>query len=321
MLKKIFVGLFSSHLAFASGDARAAKIARESGRARALLAKLKAEVGKTSPAESRKEALAFLGTPEFRVLAGRKGSEAEILAKLKEEKLVDEKATALFPSHAAMPFIAAPGSPCEGHHGWPGGLLLHTLTNLELGVSYARVYRELEHVRLDENLIRLAAVWHDAAKTFTIEWGDDGVCTPKEETIAGTSAHHVWGVAEALYRGYPGRFAVTLASAHNPPLPGGGLSQLVDYLRAGAIIAGKPFAAAGLTPDGKALASPPPIEAFVNHLDDHDFVLTVHTIKSVRKPLDEELEKAGVPEKELSWERMRRLANEGDKLLYQKLAR
>jgi hypothetical protein len=48
----------------------------------------------------------------------------------------------------------------------------------------------------------------------------------------------------------------------------------VGWLRAASIIAGVPFQSAGLTDSGEDLAVPPPFEAGVNHLSDHDWVLS-----------------------------------------------
>jgi hypothetical protein len=199
-----------------------------------------------------------------------------------------------------MPFLAATAG---GHHTYPGGLVDHTLFNLRSGLALAADYAHTYGIQLDEDLVRAAAIRHDAAKTWTIRWNDDGTLA-REGQIAGTGAHHILGVAEMLARGWPARAVVSLASAHSPPHPGDELAALLRYLRAAAIIAGKTYAEAGLSEDGKSLAEPAPIEAFVNHLSDHDYVLTETTAQAA----------AGEPADR--WARAAELAREPDVVRY-----
>ena len=112
-------------------------------------------------------------------------------------------------------------------------------------------------------------------KAWTFQWKRDGTITAQPK-IADTGSHHVFIIAEALHRGLSPRFVITLASAHDAPM-GDTAPRVVNYLRAGAILAKvDPVALGILKQDGDnfVLASPPPIEATVNHLSDHDFVFT-----------------------------------------------
>ena len=112
-----------------------------------------------------------------------------------------------------------------------------------------------------------------------IEWNADGTATPDEGQIAGTGSHHILGVAEALMRDLPPDFVVVLASAHQPAHPGTELHELIGYLQAAAIIAGKSYRAAGLTEDGTHLAGPAPLESYLHHLSDHDWVASEVSFK------------------------------------------
>jgi hypothetical protein len=278
-----------------------------------LMKKLEFEANQIGDAQFRKDALSILQGPTFLVLEARKKNSVEISRKLQKAHLYAPSAIPLFPHDAPMNFLAAPGSVWLHHHSYPGGLVYHTITNLRVGTSYAEVYEDIYGVKLRNDYIRLAAIWHDAAKTFTIPWNADGSCSPQEALIAKTSAHHIFAVAEAIYRKYPTEFIVTLASAHNPPLAGQSLNDLIGYLQAGAIVAGQPFIAAGLTADGTRLAALPPIEAFINHLDDHDYVLTETSIAAVEGKLNVPV---GVSD---FWKRDEALSQNGDLPLYQHL--
>ena len=212
---------------------RAERIALAQPRVRTLLALLRAEAGALHDPAWRKDALALLCTPALSVIAGRRGEEAQMEAQLRHGGLLEPSHKGpLFPTRQAMPFVAAPGGPWGGHHAYPGGLVDHTLVNLRSGLALATTYREVYRVEMDLDLIRLAALWHDSAKTLTLTWEEDGSLTRDKGRIAGTAAHHVWGLAEAAFRRYPARFIVTLAAAHKPPAAGEGLKELIGFLRA-----------------------------------------------------------------------------------------
>jgi hypothetical protein len=284
-----------------SGQAssRAETIARAQPRVVAQFAALKAEIGRIKDQARRRELLALVDGPVLRVLE-RRAAEADIATQLKAAGLLDPAARTLFPS-SSIPFIAAPGGAWRGHHSYPGGLVDHTLFNARSGLGLARAYRKTYRIAVDDDAVLAAAVMHDAAKTATLPWNDDGTLPAAEPQVAGTGLHHILGLAEALLRGWPPRLVVCVASAHSPPKPGPDLDKLLGYLRAAAIIAGKPNAAAGLSDDGKALAERAPIEAFITHLDDHDWVLTETTIQAADARLtakepwarDEELSRSG----------------------------
>jgi hypothetical protein len=188
-------------------------------------------------------------------------------------------------------------------------LVDHELFNLRAGLALSGAYYQTYGLHLDEDLLRSVALMHDMAKTATLHWRDDGSLPIAEPMVAGTPLHHILGVAEALLRDWPAPWVVALASCHSPPHPG-------PDLKAAAIIAGAPYERAGLDSLGRALARPAPIEAFVSHIDDHDFVLTETSIRAVEKSLPQPAARTGGPD---HWTRDAALARDGDLLPYQAL--
>jgi len=241
----------------------------------------------------------LLEGPEFTVIKDKfekPEDETKIVADLQKEELIGSAVRSIIPKHEPMSFAAAPGSIWRQHHTYPSGLLQHTLTNLSNALALACAYEpftqieaetcrqaELKQFRtIDPNVLVASVIWHDAAKTITIAWKEDGTASPSElpeelPEIAGTSAHHIWAVTEALYRGYPPKFIVALASAHSPAHDREWqLDHLIRYLRAAVIMSGKDLKDAGLRREGQTyfLEERPSIEGFLNHLSDHDYVLS-----------------------------------------------
>ncbi|HEY4321420.1 MAG TPA: hypothetical protein VGM77_09615 [Gemmatimonadales bacterium] len=129
-----------------------------------------------------------------------------------------------------------------GHHDYPGGLPVHEAYNLRGGLALAGINTTM-YLRpggeagpmLDVDVIRAAILWHDWAKAIVLGWQDDGTLTP-EIQIAGTGAHHIIGVAEAMARQLSIAEVLAQVSSHASP----GLranAEIVRWLRAAAIIA------------------------------------------------------------------------------------
>ncbi len=203
---------------------------------------------------------------------------------------------------AIQPFWAAPGSPEGSHHAYPGGLAMHESFNATVAEAFASAYdRHYFGGRptVSRDTAIAAALYHDAMKTVVFGWNDDG--TPFDElTIAGTGGHHVLSGAEALARGHDARFVTTLLSAHAAPSLGDE-AKVTAWCRAAAIVANVDPVAYGLvTPAGTGFAlgaDPAPLEAFVNHLSDHDYVLSVHAMHVV------------APRLQARWQRRRGVAS------------
>jgi hypothetical protein len=300
------------------GDGHALKIAQASRRIQKNFRALKMEANRIQNKKWRELALVILETPVFSVGEGRKNSAPEIIHQLIDHQLISPsaRADAFFPMHAPQPFLSAPGSFWSLHHAYPGGLVDHTLTNLKLALSIEKSWRaDYPLQKLDDDLIRLAVIWHDSAKAWVDHWQSDGSANKSEgDPIANTGAHHIWGIAEAIYRGLPPQFSVILASAHSPP-SGSDKIKVIHYLQAAAIIAGKPYADAGLTTDGTDLADPAPLESFLHHLSDHDYVATEVSLAFVR--LQIEANRKAKNQKIDFWREDQILAEYGDLALYQ----
>src|SRR3954471_16936351 len=60
-------------------------------------------------------------------------------------------------------FAAAPGGACEeSHHGYPGGLAVHSLANLLHARGLAKTYEHVYGVKVNEPYLVAAAIWHDS---------------------------------------------------------------------------------------------------------------------------------------------------------------
>src|SRR5712671_482247 len=190
-------------------------------RARALAARLPAAYG--AYLELRREAAA-IGDPALRaaveaqMLAPWLPPEAWAYAHLAEaRRMLDEPNLALPPPRKGD-FLAAPGGDCDGpgaHHGYPGGLAVHTLADLRALRALAGDYRHVYGVDVHADQITVAAIWHDALKAATLPWRSDGACGP-EARIAGAPAHHVIGLAAGILRHLPDDLLYVIAAAHSP---------------------------------------------------------------------------------------------------------
>ena len=155
---------------------------------------------------------------------------------------------------------------CGGqHHAYPGGLSVHAWADVLNARGLAAAYQQVYGVKLRDDWLVAAALWHDALKAATLPWRDDATCGP-EPRIAGTGAHHVLGLAAAIVRRLPEGIVLTIASAHAPVFETGA-KQVCGYLRAASIIAN------GKLPAAPCPASAPP-EAYAMNTADSDDPLT-----------------------------------------------
>jgi len=155
---------------------------------------------------------------------------------------------------------------CGGdHHAYPGGLSVHAWAAVLHARGLAAAYQQVYGVKLRDEWLVAAALWHDALKAATLPWRDDATCGP-EPRIAGTGAHHVLALAAAIVRRLPDGLVLTIASAHAPVFEAGA-KQVCGFLRAASIIAN------GKLPADACPASAPP-EAFAMNTADADDPLT-----------------------------------------------
>lgn len=211
-----------------------------------------------------------------------------VYAKLQNADLVDPAKTPvdkLFPplkdlSTNPQPFFSAPGSGYASHHSYPGGLVTHTAVNVEITKAVLGAYKNVMDYEYGYDITVAAQLLHDLAKPWVFQWQNDGSCL-KEYTVAGTGAHHIFSVAESIYRGMPADEVVAQACAHNHPGSSADEAQVVNWIKAAAILAGvNPVAAGLLGADAKTLPTPHQQAGYIVHLGDHDWVLSVPAAQS-----------------------------------------
>lgn len=174
--------------------------------------------------------------------------------------------------HTASPFLATPGSEEDSHHSWPGGLADHTAFNLHVADDLAARYSALTSTAYDTGALDAGVLWHDWAKRLVLFWGENGVVS-YESPIAGTSSHHVIGLAEAMARNLPVREILVQACAHQAPATETD-AKVIGWIKAAAIIAGvDPVAKGYLKAGGTALEIRP--ECRINNLSDGNWVYAV----------------------------------------------
>jgi len=273
------------------GNPRAEALARNAPQGSAALAFIQGQVKQIRDPALRTAAAELLASPRPAFMA-RYPSPAQreaARAELVKQGLLAASVPAgeLFPplpegSAAPMSFLAAPGGTLDSHHAYPGGLAEHTAFNLQLALDLLADYAARYHLRgLDRDQVVAAVVLHDVLKPWCLQWKADGTVTV-EPSIGGTWSHHIFAIAEALHRGLPPEFVVSLASAHESP--GLAPDRVVAFLRAAAILAGVDPVERGIlrkTDQGFALARLPSIEASIHHLSDHDYVVTIPADKAI----------------------------------------
>lgn len=133
-------------------------------------------------------------------------------------------------------FISSPGSELNDHHSYPGGLVYHTATNIELALGVADVYGRIYGLKVDRELLITAMAFHDIAKVFLFSWDNQGTY-PDEYQIAGTETHHILSISEAILKEFPFEVVKGMAFCHasfeRPE------KELEKYLAAAYIITGK----------------------------------------------------------------------------------
>lgn len=227
---------------------------------------------------------------------------------------------------------ATPGSNFGGHHSYPGGLAVHESFNDQSSINFADTYRgeygsldahrlpvtrgAQSHgdVRINQDVILAAPIWHDWAKMMVFQWNGDGTefaelnfggaGTTDNYGAAGdsrTGGHHIISIAETMARGLSPLFVITQASAHSAPTLGNEF-KVVNWLRAAAIMAQiDPVAKGYLVVDGDGHLRLPPIAALgagvnlpaagqgnvlieyqIHNLSDADFINSVPAVTQVQ---------------------------------------
>lgn len=206
------------------------------------------------------------------------GSKRTVYNKLVAAGLLDSSKTSLenfmppYNGSLPQPFYSAPGSGYASHHAYPGGLATHTAANLQISEGIYNTYTGLFNSDISHDIVIAAQALHDLAKPLVFQWNKDQ-SSLTEYQIAGTGAHHIFSIAEVIYRGFPVEEIVAQACAHT--IPSGKDEQVVvGYLKAAAIIAGKDAEKLGLVTSKGTIPTPHKQEGYITSLGDHDFVLS-----------------------------------------------
>lgn len=206
------------------------------------------------------------------------GSKRTVYNKLVAAGLLDSSKTSLenfmppYNGSLPQPFYSAPGSGYASHHAYPGGLATHTAANLQISEGIYNTYTGLFNSDISHDIVIAAQALHDLAKPLVFQWNKDQ-SSLTEYQIAGTGAHHIFSIAEVIYRGFPVEEIVAQSCAHT--IPSGKDEQVVaGYLKAAAIIAGKDAVKLGLVNSDNTIPTPHKQEGYIVSLGDHDFVLS-----------------------------------------------
>ncbi len=242
------------------------------------------------------------------------GSKRTVYNKLVAAGLLDSSKTSLenfmppYNGSLPQPFYSAPGSGYASHHAYPGGLATHTAANLQISEGIYNTYTGLFNSDISHDIVIAAQALHDLAKPLVFQWNKDQ-SSLTEYQIAGTGAHHIFSIAEVIYRGFPVEEIVAQACAHT--IPSGKDEQVVvDYLKAAAIIAGKDAEKLGLVTSKGTIPTPHKQEGYITSLGDHDFVLSGPACqKSVAILKQIAAKDYGMTKAELEGERFNRFRN------------
>jgi hypothetical protein len=281
----------------ARGNAHAARLASESPMVRATYASVEQLAASLTDPDLKAYIIAFLHYPAPDYAANHASPESRVAVRdaLARAGFVkpDDPVGGIFPpgtepnsATSVQPFWSTPGSLDGSHHAYPGGLAVHEYFNATMAEQFAATYDAhyfANQKTVDRDTVVGAALYHDIMKAVVFQWREDGSILD-ELSIAGTGAHHILSGAEAIVHGHSPRFVTTLLSAHAAPSLGDE-AKVVDWCRAASIVAGVDPVGYGLvkqTGGAYALAADPvPLEAFISHLSDHDYVATIYAMHVV----------------------------------------
>ena len=182
-------------------------------------------------------------------------------------------------AQAVIPFYSAPGSGYASHHCYPGGLATHVAVNVKAALGFYNAYKDIFQYPMSRDIVIAAQALHDLHKPWVFQWQSDG-SSRKEYALAGAGSHHVLSIAELIHRKMPATLITAMACAHNHPGTPSDEKEVINWLKAAAIIAGQDAVTYGLLEkDGQTLPLPRRAEGFITHLGDHDFVLSVPAAK------------------------------------------
>lgn len=92
------------------------------------------------------------------------------------------------------------------HHIYEGGLIKHTYAVTKLCMEFARIFREVYDVKLDEDALIAAALVHDIGKLWSMK--KNGTWSATQLTLD----HTILGTSELYARGFPEKVLHIVAS-------------------------------------------------------------------------------------------------------------
>ncbi|WBO22829.1 hypothetical protein [Sphingomonas abietis] len=268
---------------------RMAAIARSSPLVRDAIGRVRASAENVRDPALRRATIAALFDPDD-CIRHRIGMDATrehgIIDSLRAHGWIDASLSDAAASQGLFPPLRDAGTPCPrlpspdllaaggdgvSHHSWPGGLALHVAFNIASARAQIGLYARQSHATgIDEDQIVTAALWHDWAKALTLQWRADGMLTP-EIPVAGTGAHHILGLAEAMRRGFPPSQVMVQACAHgvDPAL-------LAAWLGAAALVA---------SVDARLYPVTITPECLIHHLSDQNWIFADAAIAGADRAL------------------------------------
>lgn len=103
----------------------------------------------------------------------------------------------------------APGASEKSHHGYPGGWILHTVTNLHSAELLCETAEQIRGVTVDRESLYVSILLHDCIKPRMFLWREG-----RMDVDQGECGHHVAILAESLLRGLPLPTVVLMAGVH-----------------------------------------------------------------------------------------------------------
>ena|GEM_PF-85767 len=245
---------------------------------------LQGEIGKIEDSSMRDLAANIYGDSTPRVSNMDSGKRKQVWEQLKDAGYTGQSQDDFLPPvpenmNDRYPCISAPGSGYGSHHAYPGGLITHVATNTMITSAIVDVYRNVYGYSVNRDIAVTAQLLHDLHKPYVFQWQADA-SSRTETPLAGAGEHHVLSSAELLVRKAPAELVIAQACAHTHPGNEAEETQVVNWLKAAAIIAGvDPITYGLLDKSGKTVPLPRRQEGFICHLGDHDFVLSVPAVQ------------------------------------------
>ncbi len=102
-----------------------------------------------------------------------------------------------FKKWEAVSWEECPAGPESFHHGYPGGLIDHTYSVVNLCINTAEKMEEVYDIEINMDTLITSALIHDFAKLYEWKWEDAVVHSGL------TIDHTIFGTAELYARGFP----------------------------------------------------------------------------------------------------------------------